>query len=165
MVDLSGRVSTLESSILFLTQDLLRKAYLSDLSQLSANWNQQLDITENKYIELNKDLQELQNLYSNLYLGDSAGFDDPGSTSYIAESFETISKNLKQYNSTYIYSGEYLSGVRYKLSSSNFILKRFFYNSSGVLQKIELTGFPVPSVSLNKNLLYSGSTLTGITYN
>jgi phage-related protein len=160
MVDLSGRVSSLETNVLFLTQDLLRKISIDSLSSYSTTWNQQFDVLEDKYVNIYNDLQELQNLYSNLYLGISG----VNGSSSIVESFETISKNLKQYNSSYTYDGSYLSSIQYTITGSYYVRKNFTYNIDGLLTSVQLTGNPIPSVSLNKNFFYTGTTLTGVTY-
>lgn len=181
-MSLSGRVDTLENQVTVLFQDLLRKVPIDSLSSISSNWNQQFDITENKICETVSSLNELQVLYSNLALdidsvvsgsisGITSGYVTESELSgflsgYVQETFETINQNLSQYPFELYYStGQDLTGIYYTLPDSEYIIKTLEYNASGLLVKISLTGNPVPSVTLNKQLLYStGEDLTGAYY-
>jgi len=166
MSDLSGRVDTVENSITYLTQDLLSRPTNKTISDFSLVWNQQFDIFENKLENTVRDLNVLQILYSNLYNYVLSGsFSGTISGNYIGETFETISKNLKQYPSRLYYNSDsLLTGTRYTIGVSSFITKSYTY-TSGLLTSIQLSGQPVPTTSLNKNFHYSGEVLTGITYN
>lgn len=166
MTELSGRVDLVENNIAFLVQDLLSRPTIQTISDFRAVWNQQFDLFENKLEDTVRDLNVLQLLYSNLYgYVISGSFSGTFSGNYIGESFETISKNLKQYPSRLYYdSDNTLTGTRYSIGGSNYITKNFTY-TSGLLTKIELSGQPTPTTSLNKNFHYSGETLTGVTYN
>lgn len=160
---LSGRVDGLENQMSFVIQDLLSKLDLNTVSQLNNIWNQKLDIFENKLEDTDDSVSILQNLYSSLYNNIFSGATLSGS--YISESFETINKNLKQYNYSMSYStGNYLTGIRYSIGGTSFVNKKLEYNLSGLLTGIELSGNPLPSTSLHKYFLYSGETLTGVTY-
>jgi hypothetical protein len=160
MTELSGRVNDLEGQVSYLVQDLLRKVSLNTLSDFISVWNQQFDVTEDKILVLENTLHELQILYANLALDLSTGL---SSGSYIQSTFETISQNLNQHPYSFYYSstGD-LTGITYTIGTG-YIQKSLEY-SSGLLIKVSLTGSPLPSVSLSKNFLYSGDTLTGVYY-
>jgi len=162
MADLSGRVSELEDQIAFLTQDLLRRPDIDTISQLQNLWNQRYSSVTDVYNNLDSEVQELQILYANLVLGSGT---HTTTTTGLAETFETVSKNLKQYPYSLTYdTGDYLTSVRYQISDTSYVMKSLSYNSSGQLYLVGLTGNPVPSVSLFKHLYYSGSNITGVSY-
>ncbi len=162
-MSLSGRVDALETSVSFLVQDILQRPSLQTFSDYGLVWNQQFDTIEDKIIETREQLNNLQILYSNIVLG-ITGYSGT-SSSGLSETFETINKNLKQYPYRLYYSGSYLTGVRYTISSTSFVNKSFSYDVDGILYRIQLSGNPLPSTSLNKYFYYSGEILTGVSYN
>lgn len=66
--ELSGRVSSLESQVTRLTQDMLQKLDLVGASNLSLVWNQQFDLIDTNITNIKEQIATLQSLYSNLYL-------------------------------------------------------------------------------------------------
>lgn len=68
MPDLSGRVQNLENQMTTVTQNLLQKISLASASQQNINWNQQFDIVDNAVSTMKGQLQNLQTLYTNLYI-------------------------------------------------------------------------------------------------
>lgn len=162
-MSLSGRVQTIETQLSFLVQDLLLRPTLQTFSDYSITWNQSFDQLVDRIEDVKQDIYTLQSLYANIVLGISGA---TSTASGLQETFETLNKNLKQYNYKLYYdTGSYLTGILYNISNSSYVNKKLTYNASGLLTKIELTGNPLPSTSLNKNFYYSGETLTGVTYN
>lgn len=160
---LSGRVDTLEANISFLVQDLLQHPSIQTFSDYRLIWNQQFDLVQDNIELVKEDVHTLQTLYANIVLGVTGSISN--SSSGLQETFETINKNLKQYNYSMSYdTGSYLTGIRYTISSTSFVNKKLEYNVSGLLTGIELSGVPLPSTSLRKYFLYSGETLTGVIY-
>lgn len=164
-MSLTGRVEELETRVTILFQDMLQKISISALSDYSRNWNQQFDTLEVKYNSVLDELNILQVLYANLALGISGSTTIiTGGSTGLQETFETISRNLKQYDYKLYYdTGSYLTGVRYNITPSTYVSKTLSY-SSGLLNQVTLTGNPVPSTSLSKLFFYSGSVLTGVSY-
>lgn len=169
MSDLSGRVDSLENQVIYLVQDLLQKPDLNTYSQLQTIWNQQFDTVNDNLYTLTAQLRELQALYINIVLSgllvnNGGGTDGAGSSSGLSETFESISQNIAQYPYDLYYdTGNILTGIRYNVTSVNYIDKHLHY-TSGQLVEITLTGSPVPSVSLHKYLHYSGDFITGVSY-
>ncbi len=166
-MSLSGRVDELETKVTILFQDMLQKISISALSDFSRSWNQQFDALEVRYNSVVDELNILQVLYANLALGISGSTTIiTGGSTGLQETFETISKNLKEYDYKLYYdTGSYLTGVRYTITPSAYVSKTLSYSASGLLTQVTLTGSPVPSTSLSKLFFYSGSLLTGVSYN
>lgn len=160
--ELSGRVSSLETRLTYLIQDMLQRPDITTVSNLNTLWNQYLSDIDNKYQDLIHDVSKLESLYSNLVL-ETTGLYISGSTGSYQETFETINQNLNQYDYSLTYSGQDLISKRYNITNSNYVLKQYIY-SGDKLQRIELTGSPMPTVSLYKNFYYSGDLLTGVEY-
>jgi hypothetical protein len=163
-MSLTGRVELLEQQVAFLMQEMLKNITTETLSYYSKTWNQQFDKLDDKVGQTEHDLNLLQVLYANLVIGTGAVSGSVVSGDYIEQSFETVSKNLNQYPYSLNYYSGTLTSVVYSISTGLNISKNLEYNNSGLLIKVSLSG-NVPSVSLNKNLLYSGSNLTGVYYN
>lgn len=174
MTDLSGRVSLLEDITVYLQQDILLRPDNTTFSSLIKNWNTQFNSVDTKYTELNRDVQELQVLYVNLLTGGyrystsgDYGTDLPPGLSgmFLQETFETISKNLKQYPYQIYYdlSGQ-LSSVVYNIAEDTDIIKSLEYDSSGQLTFVRLSGVPNPEITLTKKLIYSGENLASAEY-
>lgn len=84
-------------------------------------------------------------------------------SSYISNSFETVSKNLKQYSYSLTYTLGKLSSIVYTVPLIGTITKTFNYTGS-LLTSIVLSGNTPPGILLTKTFSYSGSTLTGVSY-
>jgi hypothetical protein len=77
--------------------------------------------------------------------------------------YETVSKNLKSYSSTFSYNGSGdLSTITYTVPGGN-IIKTFNY-TSGDLASIVLSGNTPAGINLTKTLSYSAGNLTGVNY-
>lgn len=179
MTDLSGALSGLQVTVeglqnytLYLNQQLLTKPDLASFSNYKTTWNNQLQSFVETVYSLNKEVDSIESSLMNLVLETrrlsgivSSGYTGSySSSSGLQETFETISKNLKQYPHSFSYSGEVLTGIIYTITSSSYVNKELLYSGTTLL-RIRLTGNPVPSTALNKYLLYSGDYLTGVYYN
>jgi hypothetical protein len=91
------------------------------------------------------------------YLIDKEKFDLLGS------SFETVSKNLRQYDYALNYSSGVLTSIVYTVPSIGTITKKLNY-SSGVLTSVVLSGSTPSSISLKKSLTYSSGVLSSVAY-
>jgi len=162
--ELSGRITSIENQISMLMQDMLQKLDLVGASNLIQVWNQQFDSLDDKYFYLKDNLQELQVLYSNLVLNQNTGLIQIDTSGFLEETFETVSKNLKQYPYQIVYnnSGD-VSLIRYYIDSDS-IEKHLYYNPSGEVYEVHLSGNTNPGIDLHKELLYSGSIVTGVRY-
>lgn len=79
-----------------------------------------------------------------------------------AETFETVSKNLKAYPATFNYTNGTLTSIVYTLPSGT-ITKTLNY-TSGTLTSIVLSGDTPAGIDLTKTLGYTSGDLTSITY-
>lgn len=79
-----------------------------------------------------------------------------------AETFETVSKNLKAYPATFNYINGTLTSIVYTIPTGT-ITKTLNY-TSGTLTSIVLSGDTPAGIDLTKSLGYTGNTLTSITY-
>lgn len=82
-----------------------------------------------------------------------------GSTSGLAESFETVSKNLNATDAVFNYSSGDLTSIVY----ASGIIKTFNY-SSGVLTSVVLSGTTPSGIELTKSFTYTSGNLTQVTY-
>lgn len=160
MTDLSGRIDALESQLLFIQQQLLLSVNVDTLGSLNSVWNQSHNAVSNMYYDLSNDVQELQTLYANIVLGSGS---QSITGSGLLETFETVSKNLKQYPHSIIYSGSYIDYIRYQISSTEYINKYIGYSGSNI-SYIYISGSPVLDIDSTKYFYYSGSYITGVTY-
>lgn len=64
--ELSGRVTTLENQVTYITQDLLQKVDLVTSSQQSSIWNQNYTQVYDLVTEMQVMLRNLQSMYANL---------------------------------------------------------------------------------------------------
>jgi trimeric autotransporter adhesin len=83
-------------------------------------------------------------------------------TATAAETFETVSKNLKAYPAAFNYTTGTLTSIVYTLPVGT-ITKTLNY-TSGTLTSIVLSGDTPAGIDLTKTLGYTGDTLTSITY-
>jgi len=84
------------------------------------------------------------------------------SVSSLAEEFETVSKNLKNYPYSLVYGVDGLSTITYTTPSGN-IVKTLNY-TLGVLTSIVLSGSTPSGIELTKTLHYTGTDLTSVSY-
>lgn len=80
----------------------------------------------------------------------------------LGSTFETVSKNLKDYPSVLNYTGENITSVVYDLGGG-FITKTFNYTGENITS-IVLSGDTPVGINLTKTLSYVGDNLTNITY-
>lgn len=71
----------------------------------------------------------------------------------VPESFETVSKNLRGWASTFAFTGDELTSVTYESGGST-IVKTFVY-TDGDLTSIALSGDTPSGIELTKTLTYS----------
>lgn len=81
----------------------------------------------------------------------------------IGNTFESVSKNLRQYNYALNYSSGVLTTIVYTVPSVGTITKTLNY-SSGLLTSVVLSGSTPASIQLTKTLTYSSGVLTSIAY-
>jgi hypothetical protein len=82
----------------------------------------------------------------------------------IGDSYETVSKNLKDYPKTLVYSGTTLLHVTHSLSDGSQIYKVFIYSGSYIITS-SLSGNLPSNIKTNKILSYNSSgSVIGITY-
>jgi hypothetical protein len=81
----------------------------------------------------------------------------------LAETFETVSKNLKAYDYTLNYTSGALTSIVYALGGSLTITKTFNY-TSGTLTSIVLSGSTPSGIDLTKTFTYTSGSLTSIGY-
>lgn len=86
-----------------------------------------------------------------------------GSPSGSSESFETVSKNLKNYPYVITYDGDDIDYITFDLGSSLEIIKTFNY-TLGILTSIVLSGDTPDGIDLTKTFHYTGEDLTSVTY-
>lgn len=86
-----------------------------------------------------------------------------GPTGTAEETFESVSKNLKNYSAALNYTGENLTSIVYNTGSGT-ITKTFNYTGEN-LTSIVLSGATPDGISLTKTFIYTGENLTSITYN
>jgi hypothetical protein len=102
--------------------------------------------------------QVLQMLGTQVIWGNSGGSGD-----VVEPAYETVSKNLKSYSSTFSYNGSGdLSTITYTVPGGN-IIKTFNY-ASGDLASIVLSGNTPAGINLTKTLSYTSGNLTGVSY-
>jgi hypothetical protein len=87
-----------------------------------------------------------------------------GGSNGVADSFETINKNLGAYDATLYYDGNgILANIVYVKPDSNTITKTLNFTGS-VLNSIALSGNTPAGITLTKTLNYSGDVLVGYSY-
>jgi len=79
-----------------------------------------------------------------------------------SQTFETVSKNIKGWNSSFNYSLGVLTSIVYTEGAST-ITKTLNY-SLGTLTSVVLSGDTPSFINLTKTLVYSGPNLTSIIY-
>ncbi len=86
-----------------------------------------------------------------------------GSTSPIADTFETVNKNLKDYNKVLTYSGTQLTQVNYAVGGGSTITKTLGYSGTKLVTVV-LSGSTPSGINLIKSLGYTGDQLSSVTY-
>lgn len=77
----------------------------------------------------------------------------------IADTFETVSKNLDASGATLAYTGDNLTSITY----TNGIIKTLAYTGDN-LTSVVLSGSTPAGINLTKTLSYTGDNLTGVAY-
>lgn len=80
-------------------------------------------------------------------------------TTFVMNSFETVSSGLEAYNKTLTYTSDTLTSITY----SNGITKTLNYTGDK-LTSVVLSGSTPAGIDLTKTLNYTGDTLTGVVY-
>jgi hypothetical protein len=86
-----------------------------------------------------------------------------GSSAYLGEEFETVSKNLKSYPYVLTYGVDGIDTITYDLGGGLSVVKTFNYTLT-VLTSIVLSGDTPSGIELTKTLSYTGADLTGVVY-
>lgn len=94
--------------------------------------------------------------------GDKGDKGDTGPAGSVEESFESVSKNIKSWNSALVFTTGQLTSIVYT-SGPNTITKTFNY-TSGVLTSLVLSGDTPSGIQLTKTLGYVSGSLSTITY-
>lgn len=81
----------------------------------------------------------------------------------LAESYETVNKNLKAYAASYTYSTGRISTIVYTVPPSSTITKTFNYTGD-LLTSIVLSGSTPGGIQLTKTITYSGSDISSVAY-
>lgn len=119
----------------------------SQLDQITTN---QTDIAQEVLNRTNADA----NLQSQIDSITSSDFED---------TFETVSKNLRQYPNTLNYTGNRLTSIIYDLGSSQTITKTLNYTGNKLISVV-LSGDTPAGIDLTKTLTYTGDKLTSVAY-
>lgn len=86
------------------------------------------------------------------------------SSAALADTFETVNKNIKAYDSNFAYHGNgFLNTITYTIPSAGTITKTFNYTGS-FLTSVALSGNTPGGIPLTKTLSYTGNNITGIVY-
>jgi len=81
----------------------------------------------------------------------------------LGNTFESVSKNLRQYNYALNYTSGVLTSIVYTVPTVGTITKTLNY-TSGVLTSVVLSGSTPLSISLTKTLTYTSGVLTAVAY-
>jgi hypothetical protein len=109
------------------------------------------------------DARELVDNSGTTVLDWSGYFIDKDKFGLIGNTFESVSKNLRQYNYTLTYTLGVLTKIDYTVPSVGTITKTLNY-SSGLLTSVVLSGSTPASIQLTKTLTYSSGVLTSVAY-
>jgi hypothetical protein len=138
---LADKINTLEDTIDY---KVLKNA---------PNHEEDMDNLARRISSKTYDIEDIPGLRDEL---DASGVDG------VAESFETVSKNLSSYDATLNFTGDDLTSIVYTAPGGN-ITKTFNYGG-GNLTSIVLSGNTPGGIDLTKTLSYSGDDLSGIAY-
>jgi hypothetical protein len=81
----------------------------------------------------------------------------------LSETFETVSKNLKNYPYVITYDGDDIDFITYDLGGGDEIIKTFNY-TLGVLTSLVLSGDTPYGITLIKTFGFTGEDLTSVVY-
>lgn len=85
-----------------------------------------------------------------------------GPAGSVEETFESVSKNIKAWPSTFSYSSGVLQSITFAKDSES-VTKSFNY-TSGKITSVTLSGDTPESIPLTKSISYSGSQITSVSY-
>ena len=87
----------------------------------------------------------------------------PGPAGTFDTTYETLSQNVSAYPYTINRTGSTITSVVYTVGG-NTIIKSFTYNGSGQIESIAIYGVPLGATVYTKNLTYSGTSVSGVSY-
>jgi hypothetical protein len=87
----------------------------------------------------------------------------PGPAGTFDTTYETLAKNVNAYPYVINRTGSTITNIVYTVGG-NTITKSFTYNGSGLLESVAIYGIPLGSTVYTKNLSYSGSQISGVSY-
>jgi hypothetical protein len=87
----------------------------------------------------------------------------PGPAGTIDTTYETLAQNVNAYPYTINRTGSTITDVTYTVGG-NTIVKEFTYNGSGQIESIAIYGTPLGSTIYTKNLTYSGTSVSSVSY-
>ena len=179
-------VNSLQDTVSFLLQQILVRPDTDTIQRLGISWNTQLGSLSAALTNAGQDISSLYNIVTNMSLdidnlsglyglsGLTGLYELTGlysltgltGTSYLSDTYETLSQNLRRYPYGLYYSGteQNIETITYDVSTTEQIFKNFTYSAEGLVSVVTLSGSSFIPTPLNKNFYYSGTTLTGITY-
>lgn len=113
-----------------------------------------------------KDIYGLSQILGAIGVNSGGGRSGPSSGSTgLAETFETVSSNLKVYDYTINYNGSGdVSSIVYDLGGGLSITKTINYNGSGDVTSIVLSGNTPTAIDLTKTFTYTSGNITSVAY-
>ena len=87
----------------------------------------------------------------------------PGPAGTIDTTYETLAQNVNAYPYVINRTGSTITDVTYTVGG-NTIVKEFTYNGSGQIESIAIYGTPLGSTVYTKNLTYSGTSVSSVSY-
>ena len=87
----------------------------------------------------------------------------PGPAGTFDTSYESLAQNMSAYPYTINRTGSTITDVTYTVGG-NTIVKEFTYNGSGQIESIAIHGVPLGSTVYTKNLTYSGTSVSSVSY-
>lgn len=87
----------------------------------------------------------------------------PGPAGTFDTSYESLAQNMSAYPYTINRTGGTITDVTYTVAG-NTIVKEFTYNGSGQIESIAIHGVPLGSTVYTKNLTYSGTSVSSVSY-
>jgi hypothetical protein len=87
----------------------------------------------------------------------------PGPAGTIDTTYESLAQNMNAYPYTINRTGSTITDVTYTVGG-NTIVKEFTYNGSGQIESIAIYGTPLGSTVYTKNLTYSGTSVSSVSY-
>ena len=87
----------------------------------------------------------------------------PGPAGTFDTTYETLAQNVNAYPYVINRTGSTITNIVYTVSG-NTITKSFTYTGGGLLESVAIYGIPLGSTVYTKNLSYSGSQISGVSY-